>query len=104
MPPVASQPRLIGTMGVYSGSIFPLNINGTGVTLGRETSNTIPLNNDTTVSRRHAAIRNESGAYVVSDEGSANGVFVNGVRISGAQPLRPGDEVQIGNTRFRFEM
>jgi pSer/pThr/pTyr-binding forkhead associated (FHA) protein len=39
----------------------------------------------------------------VTDLGSSNGVFVNGVRIGGSQPLRSGDEVQIGNTRFRFE-
>ncbi len=101
---VASQPRLVATMGVYSGSIFPLNPNGTGVTLGRDTTNSIPLDNDTTVSRRHAAIRADNGGFIVSDEGSSNGVYVNGVRISGPQPLRPGDEVQIGNTRFRFEM
>jgi hypothetical protein len=103
-PAVLTQPRLVATMGVYSGSIFPINPNGTPVTMGREPSNTIPLDNDTTVSRRHAAIRAENGGYVVSDEGSSNGVYVNGVRINGSQPLRPGDEVQVGNTRFRFEL
>ena len=81
-----------------------LDWNGSGVTLGREPTNTIALGNDTTVSRRHAAIRSESGEYVVSDEGSSNGVYVNGVKINGSQPLRPGDEIQIGNTRFRFEV
>lgn len=103
-PVTASQPRLIATMGVYSGSIFPINANGTGITLGREATNSIPLGNDTTVSRRHAAIRHEKGTYIVSDAGSSNGVYVNGVRITGEQTLRPGDEVQIGNTRFRFEV
>ncbi len=103
-PAVPTQPRLVGTLGAYSGSIFPLTMNGSGVTLGREASNTIPLGNDTTVSRRHASIRSEGGSYIVTDEGSSNGVYVNGVRISGAQTLNPGDEVQIGNTRFRFEI
>jgi hypothetical protein len=103
-PVVASQARLVATMGVYSGSIFPLNMNGTGITLGRDTTNSIPLDNDTTVSRRHASIRHDASGYTVVDEGSSNGVYVNGVRISGSQPLRPGDEVQIGNTRFRFEL
>jgi hypothetical protein len=101
---VSSQPRLVATMGVYSGTVFPLNINGTGVTLGRDTTNSIPLDNDTTVSRRHASIRGDGNGYTVVDEGSSNGVYVNGVRISGSQALRPGDEVQIGNTRFRFEL
>jgi hypothetical protein len=103
-PAVASQPRLVATMGVYSGTIFPLNTNGTGVTLGRDATNTIPLDNDTTVSRRHASIRGDNGGYTVVDEGSSNGVYINGVKINGSQPLRPGDEVQIGNTRFRFEL
>jgi hypothetical protein len=103
-PAVTTQARLVATMGVYSGSIFPLNVNGTGITLGRDTTNSIPLDNDTTVSRRHASIRHDGAAYTVVDEGSSNGVYVNGVRISGSQPLRPGDEVQIGNTRFRFEL
>lgn len=101
---VISQPRLVATMGVYSGSIFPLNVNGTGQTLGRDTTNSIPLDNDTTVSRRHASIHSDGGIYTVVDEGSSNGVYVNGVRINGSQPLRPGDEVQIGATRFRFEV
>lgn len=99
---VASQPRLIGTAGVYSGSIFPLNLVA-GVTVGREASNGVPLPDDTTVSRRHASFRATDGAVVVSDEGSSNGVYVNGVRISGSQNVNPGDEIQIGNTRFRYE-
>lgn len=103
-PAIPIQPRLVGTVGVYSGTIFPLAGNGSGVSLGRETTNTIPLPNDTTVSRRHACIRVESGSYILSDEGSSNGVFVNGAKIAGAQALRPGDELQIGNTRFRFEV
>jgi len=101
---VPSQPRLVATMGAYSGSIFPLALNGAGITIGREPTNAIALTNDTTVSRRHASIRMENGTCTVTDEGSSNGVFVNGVRISGSQDLRPGDELQIGNTRFRFEM
>lgn len=103
-PVTLSQPRLVATMGVYSGTIFPLNANGSGMTVGRDPSNSIMLGNDTTVSRRHASLRVEDGTCIVTDEGSSNGVYVNGVRISGSQTIRPGDEVQIGNTRFRFEV
>lgn len=101
---IPTQPRLVGTMGAYSGRIFPVTANGSAMTVGREPTNAISLADDTTVSRRHASIRVENGSYIVADEGSSNGVFVNGVRISGSQALRPGDEVQIGNTRFRFEL
>jgi hypothetical protein len=100
---VPGQPRLVATMGAYSGSIFPIGANG-GVTVGRDPTNSIALSGDTTVSRRHASLRMENATCIVTDEGSSNGVYVNGVRISGSQALRPGDEVQIGNTRFRFEL
>ncbi len=101
-PVVPTQPRLVATVGVYSGQVFPLN--GSGVSVGREPTNTISLGDDTTVSRRHASFRADAGKYMVTDEGSSNGVYVNGVKITGTQPLNPGDEIQIGNTRFRFEV
>ena len=99
--PVSAQPRFVGTVGVYAGSVFPI---GSGVTIGREVSNGIALPNDNTVSRRHASLRVEPDGIVVTDENSSNGVYVNGIRISGSAPVRPGDEVQIGNTRFRLEV
>jgi pSer/pThr/pTyr-binding forkhead associated (FHA) protein len=43
------------------------------------------------------------GAFEVIDEGSSNGTYVNGQRIAGRQALSPGDEVQVGSARFRFE-
>lgn len=98
------QPRLVATVGTYAGSIFPLTLAGEGASVGREASNAVALTSDTTVSRRHALISEEQGAYVVTDLGSSNGVYVNGVKIAGKQVLAPGDEVQIGNTRFRFEV
>ncbi len=103
-PAIPTQPKLVGTGGVYSGSIFPLTLNGSPATLGRDATNTIPLGNDTTVSRRHAAVHAENGGFIVSDEGSSNGIYLNGVKVAGSQPLRPGDELQVGNTRFRFEL
>jgi pSer/pThr/pTyr-binding forkhead associated (FHA) protein len=57
---------------------------------------------DSTVSRRHAVIALDGGGHVIRDQGSSNGTFVNGARVAEA-PLRPGDEVSIGGTRFRFE-
>lgn len=99
--PVTQQPRLVGMAGVYAGAIFPLE---GAVSVGREPTNGIALPNDNTVSRRHASLRVEAGGCVITDEGSSNGTYVNGVRITAPQTLRPGDEVQIGGTRFRFEM
>jgi hypothetical protein len=94
-----SGPRLIAVQGVYMGQVFSL---GGEVTIGRDPGNEVPLPEDTTVSRRHARLRAADGGYRVEDLGSSNGTFVNGGRVTEA-PLRPGDEVSIGGTRFRFE-
>lgn len=50
------------------------------------------------VSRRHAVLLRSQGRIVVLDLDSANGTFVNGVRVSGeeAMYLQNGDEVRLG--------
>jgi hypothetical protein len=102
-PVVSTGPRLVATMGTYAGSIFP--IAGATADIGRDTGNAVPLPNDTNASRRHATLQVGNGEYMLVDNGSSNGTFVNGVRIASQTPqaLRPGDEIQIGMTRFRFE-
>lgn len=95
--------RLVASAGLYSGSVFPLD--GVSLDIGRDPGNPIALPNDTNVSRRHATLRNEGGQFVIIDNDSSNGTFVNGVRIASQTPtpLRSGDEATIGGTRFRFE-
>lgn len=101
-PPVSSGvPRLVGSQGTYSGHIF--EITSDSAVIGREATNTVPLPDDSTASRRHATIAKSNGEFTIRDEGSSNGTFVNGARIT-EQKLKPGDEVQIGGTRFRFEV
>jgi hypothetical protein len=56
---------------------------------------------DVTVSRRHAEIVREDGAYVIRDLGSLNGTFVNRHRIE-SSVLAADDEVQIGKYRMTF--
>lgn len=93
-------PRLVATAGVYMGEIF--RIHGDMV-IGRDVTNPLPLDRDTTVSRRHARIAMDGSGFRLFDEGSSNGTFVNGAKVSDAL-LQPGDEVSIGGTRFRFEV
>ncbi|HLJ55830.1 MAG TPA: FHA domain-containing protein [Chthonomonadaceae bacterium] len=102
-PAVADGPRLVATAGAYAGSIFP--IGGPSADIGRDQGNAVALPNDTNASRRHATIQAAGGQYTLVDNGSSNGTFINGVRIASQTPqaIRPGDEVQIGLTRFRFE-
>jgi pSer/pThr/pTyr-binding forkhead associated (FHA) protein len=56
---------------------------------------------DVTVSRNHAVLLEQEGTYVVEDQGSLNGTFVNRRRIDSAR-LSNGDEVQVGKYRMTF--
>jgi signal transduction histidine kinase len=56
----------------------------------------------TEVSRRHARVSMGDGGFQIEDLGSANGTFLNGVRVQGATLLRIGDHVQIGSTVLVF--
>ena len=56
---------------------------------------------DVTVSRRHAELTREGGAFTIRDLGSLNGTFVNKRRIE-SSVLEDDDEVQIGKYRMTF--
>jgi hypothetical protein len=56
---------------------------------------------DVTVSRRHAQVLRGDGRFVIEDQGSLNGTFVNRRRIESGQ-LEDGDEVQIGKYKLTF--
>jgi len=48
------------------------------------------------ISRNHAVIRREGSKFVIADQGSLNGVFINGERVLGERPVRSGDIVTFG--------
>ncbi|MCX7994858.1 MAG: GGDEF domain-containing protein [candidate division WOR-3 bacterium] len=54
------------------------------------------------VSRRHARIYYEGGAFKIEDLNSTNGTFVNGKQITSAE-LKHGDEINIGNFTIIFD-
>jgi pSer/pThr/pTyr-binding forkhead associated (FHA) protein len=57
---------------------------------------------DITVSRRHVEITHVDGStFIIRDEGSLNGTYVNRERIEEAS-LLPGDEVQIGKFKLLY--
>jgi ABC transport system ATP-binding/permease protein len=60
---------------------------------------------DERISRMHARISRRGGGFVIEDLGSSNGTFVNGQRLTAAQPLQDGDQVGLGpNIRLRFAL
>ncbi|HLI05088.1 MAG TPA: FHA domain-containing protein [Ktedonobacteraceae bacterium] len=68
------------------------------MTVGRLAGSDILLPKDKLASRRHATIHYEDGNYVVHDEGSSNGTFVNGQQLEGmgSRVLHDGDRLGIG--------
>ena len=72
------------------------------IRIGRGESMDVVVDN-VSVSRRQAEIREEGGAWLLRDLGSANGTFLNGQRVTSDQPLRPGDEISFGKFSVLFE-
>lgn len=73
---------------------------GEFLTIGRELSNHIVLE-DTFTSSRHARIERKPNGFTLRDMRSRNGTFINGARIIEAQ-LTDGDRVRIGQTDLTF--
>lgn len=76
---------------------YTVDVTKLRVTLGRSVRNDVCLE-DPFASRVHAEIRCEGKTCWLTDLGSANGTFVNGVRISGTVQIFPGDRLHIGET------
>jgi pSer/pThr/pTyr-binding forkhead associated (FHA) protein len=56
---------------------------------------------DVTVSRKHAVLLRRGDGFVIEDQGSLNGVFVNRRRVESGE-LSDGDELQIGKYRLTY--
>ena len=70
------------------------------IRLGSMDDNDVVLNDDT-VSRYHCRITQEETGYVLLDQQSTNGTFINKVRVRDAF-LRPGCIVSVGQSQLRF--
>jgi len=83
-----------------SGDTLPL---GASFSVGRSSTCDLTLQ-DSKVSRKHAVINRQAGEeYWLSDLGSANGTYVNQLRVSQPTRLRAGDEIRVGPFRLRFQ-
>jgi hypothetical protein len=71
-------------------------------TIGRDVNNTIVVE-DAFASAEHAVLTFRGRTWYVEDVGSTNGTYVNGRRVDGVEPLGYGDEVQVGQVRFRLD-
>lgn len=73
------------------------------VQLGREKDNAIVVA-DQKVSRHHAILTPIDETFIIQDQGSANGTYVNGVRIAQPTRLHHEDKISLGDATFLFVM
>ncbi|HEX9921449.1 MAG TPA: FHA domain-containing protein [Anaerolineae bacterium] len=98
MPEITA--HLVCTAGPHAGESLALGVDM--ITVGRASDNEFPLSNDKEISRRHAVVRYEMGKFLIQDQNSLNGTFVNDERIDSPHFLEDGDVILIGVSHLEF--
>jgi pSer/pThr/pTyr-binding forkhead associated (FHA) protein len=88
------KPRIIVMGGPNNGKQYELT-EGKSLILGRTAECDIQIDHPS-VSRKHAEIAMSWSGTFINDFSSANGVFVDDLRIAGSQKLRDRDEIRLG--------
>lgn len=108
-PPISAPPpeaqTVVGNLQMLSQALVEaeaVTLTGATSVIGREAGRVQVLLPHPLVSRFHARIDLEAKVALIRDLGSANGTFVNGVRVQGATSLRPGDQIDIGPYALQF--
>jgi len=84
------------------GEFFQFILKEEKISLGRSGDNDIPIQ-DPFSSGNHALIYPKDSRYMVRDNNSKNGTFLNGKRVQKETELNKGDEILIGSTRIVFD-
>ena len=92
--------RLISDSSWLAGKVFELQGDTTLLGRGKDCDITIPGNH---LSRKHAQILHHGDYLTVMDLDSANGSYVNEVRIQGEQVVRHGDRLRFDVYSFRVQ-
>ncbi len=87
--------------GPFVGSVVSFD-EGTEWLLGRDPSLSTVVIEDPMVSRKHARLFVENDLFYLENLSKVNPIQINGELFEEARVLEEGDEVQIGNTVFRF--
>jgi hypothetical protein len=76
-----------------------IDVHGKGFWIGYAPQNDLVIENDPTVSARHACLIFQDRLLVIEDNHSTNGTRINGELLRGSRrPLHPGDQIQIGRS------
>ena len=91
-------PNLQILQGPDKGASF--SIEESPIIIGRNSPD-LPLT-DNTISRRHSELARVDKTWYISDLQSANGTYVNGVKVLEPMALKQGDQVRCGTTIIVF--
>ena len=97
-PGESAQPYIEIMIGAASGKVYELSRDS--FRIGRSDASDIVFNGEG-VSRIHAILSRFGEEWVIRDNGSKNGIQINGVKVNEAS-LNHGDIVQVGDHAFRF--
>ncbi len=94
---------VLGVLEVLEGPLAGQHIPVTSAQfwIGALPGNQLALAGDATLSGHHACLYFENRTWMVHDNASTNGTFLNGQRCTGRTPLHSGDELRMGQTTFR---
>jgi sigma-B regulation protein RsbU (phosphoserine phosphatase) len=74
---------------------IPLNTER--ISLGRSSAAELSFPDDGGLSRQHLAIERDGDGWALRDLGSKNGTMLNGAKVTGLTPLKPGDRIAAGH-------
>lgn len=74
------------------------------LTIGRAEACDLGLFGDAAIDKLHARIYQQDGRYLIADNSSATGTFVNDLRVVAPVLLRSGDLIRVGSAYLRFRL
>jgi pSer/pThr/pTyr-binding forkhead associated (FHA) protein len=88
-----------GQSGLPVGKAFPL---AATTTIGRSLNSDIALD-DNFMSSQHATLELHNDEWLLSDDNSTNGTFVNGFEVRGPTAVNYGDVIRVGRVELRLQ-
>ncbi len=100
----SAPPPRIGHYIVYSDgeTVLRQEIGAAGLTIGRTAPSDFTINN-ANISRRHCRVELAGDWALVSDLGSTNGTFIDGMRIERPTRLNHGAQISLGAVPLKYE-
>ena len=103
LPQSANSGRLVVVQSKVLNVGDEFDLDSRPLTVGRGAQNDVSIDGDEFASARHVRVEPRRDGVWVSDVGSTNGTYVNGVRIDRPRKLARDDVVRVGETELRFE-